>query len=220
MPLSFMPPNGAISPAGFWRDDALVDADDAVFEGFGDAPDAADVAAVEIGDETEFGVIGHLDRVGFALEAVERGDGSEGLLFGDDHVGRHIGQYRRLEEGAAECRALAAGDDLGALLNGVGDVRLDLLDRLHVNQRPDHGTRLKPVGDLHGTCGLGQPLGEGVVDAVLHQNSVGAHTGLAGIAIFGGYRPLTAISMSASSNTMNEALPTNSSDRVIEEIGT
>jgi hypothetical protein len=43
MPLSFMPPKGAISV------DALVDADDAVFEGFGDAPDAADVAAVEIG---------------------------------------------------------------------------------------------------------------------------------------------------------------------------
>ena len=34
---------------GFGRDDAFVDADDAVFEGLGDAPDAADVAAVEIG---------------------------------------------------------------------------------------------------------------------------------------------------------------------------
>jgi hypothetical protein len=33
-----MPPNGAISPAGFRRDDALVDADDAVFERLGDAP--------------------------------------------------------------------------------------------------------------------------------------------------------------------------------------
>src|SRR5439155_1797528 len=39
------------------RDDALVDADDAVFEGFGNPPDAADVAAVEIGGEPEFGVI-------------------------------------------------------------------------------------------------------------------------------------------------------------------
>jgi hypothetical protein len=35
------------------RDDAFVDADDAVFEGLGDPPDAADVAAVEIGGETE-----------------------------------------------------------------------------------------------------------------------------------------------------------------------
>src|SRR5689334_13659713 len=31
----------------FGRDDAFVDADDAVFEALGDAPDAADVAAVE-----------------------------------------------------------------------------------------------------------------------------------------------------------------------------
>jgi hypothetical protein len=51
MPLSFMLPKGAISPAGFRRDDALVDADDAVFEGLGDAPDAAGVPAVEIGGE-------------------------------------------------------------------------------------------------------------------------------------------------------------------------
>src|SRR6266567_8527436 len=32
-------------------DDALVDADDAVFERLGSAPDAADVAAVEVGGE-------------------------------------------------------------------------------------------------------------------------------------------------------------------------
>jgi hypothetical protein len=47
--------------------------------------------------------VGHLDRVGLAREAVERGDGPEGLLLGDDHVGRHIGQHRRLEEATAEC---------------------------------------------------------------------------------------------------------------------
>src|SRR6476620_4230951 len=69
------------------RDDAFVDADDAVFEGFGDAPDAADVAAVEIGGETEFGVVGHAYGLGVGLEAVERRNGAEGLLLGDDHVG-------------------------------------------------------------------------------------------------------------------------------------
>jgi hypothetical protein len=45
------------------RDDALVDADDAVFETLGHPPDAADVAAVEIGGEAEFGVVGRLDRL-------------------------------------------------------------------------------------------------------------------------------------------------------------
>ena len=41
------------------------------------------------------------DCVLLALEAVKRGDRAEGLLLGDDHVGRHIGQHGRLEEAAA-----------------------------------------------------------------------------------------------------------------------
>jgi hypothetical protein len=45
------------------RDDALVDAGDAVFEGLGDALDAADIAAVEIVRAAEFGVVGYLDGV-------------------------------------------------------------------------------------------------------------------------------------------------------------
>ena len=77
-----------------------------------------------------------LDRFGLAVEAVERGDGPEGLLLGDDHVGRHIGQHGRLEEAAALCGAHAAGDDMGASLQGVGDVGLDFLDCLHVDRRP------------------------------------------------------------------------------------
>src|ERR1700730_1476827 len=34
-----------------------------------------------------------------------------------------------------------------------------------------------PSADLHRAGGLGEPLGEGVIDAVLNQNLVGAHTG-------------------------------------------
>ena len=48
------------------RDDALVDADDAVFESLGDAPDAVDVAAVEGG--AEFGVVGDLYGLAIGLE--------------------------------------------------------------------------------------------------------------------------------------------------------
>jgi hypothetical protein len=105
-------------------------------------------------------------------------------------------------------------------LTGIGDVRLDLLDRVHVDQRADHGTRLEPVGDLHRPGGLGEMLGESVVDAILHRDAVGAHAGLSGIAIFRGDgapclrrgKLLTAISISASSKTMNGALPPNSSE--------
>src|SRR5258707_5996415 len=38
---------------------------------------------------------------------------------------------------------------LAALPDGIGDMRLDLLDRLHVDQGADHRTGLEPVGDLH-----------------------------------------------------------------------
>jgi hypothetical protein len=50
--------------------------------------------------------------------------------------------------------------------------------------------RLEPVGDLHRAGGLGEALGEGVVNAVLHQNPVGADAGLAGIAVFRSDRTL------------------------------
>jgi hypothetical protein len=36
----------------------------------------------------------------------------------------------------------------------------------------------------------GETLGKGVIDSVLHQDAVGAHTGLAGVAVFRGDRPL------------------------------
>ncbi len=43
-------------------DQTGVDADHAVFQRLGHPPDPADVAAVEIGCQAEFGVVGHLDR--------------------------------------------------------------------------------------------------------------------------------------------------------------
>src|SRR5258705_1612725 len=47
----------------FVRDEPRVDADHAVFERFGDAPHAADVAAVEVRRETELGVVRETDDV-------------------------------------------------------------------------------------------------------------------------------------------------------------
>jgi hypothetical protein len=86
------------------RDDAFVDAEEAVFEGFGDPPDAADVAAVEIGGQAEFGVVRHLDGLGVGLEAVELGSGPEGLLLSDDHVGQHPQARRSCCRARPACR--------------------------------------------------------------------------------------------------------------------
>ena len=81
MPDSFTPPNGATSVEMM----PGVDADDAVLERFGDAPDAADVAAVEVRGEAELGVVRERDRLGLGLEPEQRRDRAERLLARDRH---------------------------------------------------------------------------------------------------------------------------------------
>jgi hypothetical protein len=72
------------------------------------------------------------------------------------------------------------------------------------------------VGDLHLLYGVGEALGEGVVDPVLHQDAVGAHAGVwPALWYFEAIAPLTAISISASSKTMNGALPPSSRDNFL-----
>jgi hypothetical protein len=61
-------------------------------------------------------VVRHLDRFGIGLEAVERRRRPKGLLFGDDQVGRHVGQHPRLEEGAAEYERLPPATFLAPFL--------------------------------------------------------------------------------------------------------
>ena len=73
------------------------------------------------------------------------GDGAERLLARHPHLGRHAGEDRRAEELALE--ALAARDELGTMLERVGDVALDLLERRLVDQRPDLDAVREPVGD-------------------------------------------------------------------------
>ncbi len=51
-------------------------------------------------------------------------------------------------ERVAERVALAADGDLGALGGGVRDMFFHLLDRCHIDQRPDGDAGLKAVADL------------------------------------------------------------------------
>ena len=57
------------------------------------------------------------------------------------------------------------------------------------------------MSDLYCAGGLGEALGERVVDAVLHQDAVGADIGLAGVPLFRDDRALTVSSISALSNS-------------------
>src|SRR5438309_4555703 len=83
----------AAEGSDFRGNEAAVDADDAVFEGFGDAPDAGDVAAVEIGGESKFSVVGERDGFGFGLEPEERSDGAKSFFAGEGHLRSDIGEH-------------------------------------------------------------------------------------------------------------------------------
>src|SRR5215470_13131901 len=73
-------------------DDPGVEADDAVLERLADPPGAGEVARVEVGGETELGVVRHAHGVGLALEAKERRHRAEGLLPRHEHLGRDVGE--------------------------------------------------------------------------------------------------------------------------------
>jgi hypothetical protein len=86
--------------------------------------------------------------------------------------------------------ALAADHDLARHGDGVGDVALDLLDRALVDQRALHDADLDAVADLHLGDLAGEFRDELVMDAVLHEEAVGADAGLAHVAVLRGDRAL------------------------------
>ena len=165
-------------------EDALVNADHAGFERFRDAPCPRDVLAEEVSSKSERRVVRDPDRVGFRLEADERGDRPEDLFVRDKHVGFDAGHDRRREEQRAMIVRLAAHLDFRAMRDGVRKQRLHLLDRVRVDQRTDcrFGVASRRHDEL---CSRFLERGDELIeDARLHENSVGADAGLSGIAEF------------------------------------
>ena len=96
---------------------------------FGDAPDAAHIAGIEIGGEPEFGVVGHGDGLIVGLEAEQRRDGAEDFLARHLHRRRHVAHDGGLEERARALHAVAAQHDARAFFHRIGDQLLDLHHR-------------------------------------------------------------------------------------------
>ena len=84
--------------------------------------------------------------------------------------------------------AIAAHDDARALGDGVSDVFLHLCDGTVVDERTLGGAGLEPGSRFQLAHCIRELLREGVVHAVLHEQPVGAHAGLAGVAVLGGDR--------------------------------
>ncbi|KAG0934611.1 hypothetical protein G6F31_016078 [Rhizopus arrhizus] len=81
---------------------------------------------------------------------------------------------------------LAASDDLGAVRGCVGDVFLHLFHGAGVDQRTLRHAVGEAVAHLHGVDLGDQALGDLFIDAGLHVDAVGAHAGLAGVAVLRG----------------------------------
>src|SRR5437773_2553370 len=167
----------------FRGDKAAIDADDAVFEGFGDAPDAGDIAAVEIRCEAEFGVVGEGDGFGFGLEAEERGDGTKSFFTRNGHLRSHSGEHGGLKEAAAESVAMAADEDFCSLRLRVANVAFDFLNGGVVNEGALRGAGFEAGSGLQRLDRDGKLGGENVVHGVLHEQTVRTHAGLASVAV-------------------------------------
>ena len=109
----------------------------------------------------------------------------------DHRLVRDIGQDGRLEEIAAALVALAAGDDGGApsrMASAMCSSTFSTASALISGPCVTSG--LHAVADLQRLDRRLQLGGEGVVDAVLHQDAVGADAGLAGVAVLRGHGAL------------------------------
>src|SRR4051794_38113262 len=137
-------------------DDARVDADDPVLEALRHAPDATDVAAVEVRREPVRRVVCLSHRLLLGVEAGDPGNGAEGLLTRHRRVGGDAGDHGRRVEEAAEC--FPAHEQLAAPRERVRDVPLDLVHGLALDQRTDLGAGLEPRTDLEAAHGVGEPL--------------------------------------------------------------
>jgi hypothetical protein len=167
----------------FGRDDSLVDADDAAFQCLGDTPHAGDVAAIEIARESELGGVGELQDFGLGCKFHQRRDRAERLLAHREHVGLDVREHRRDVEVSGAVAALAAGDDLRALRDGVAHVLFDLCDSFGLDQRPDLRVLVEPVPDAQARGDFSEPRCEAVIDAALHVDAIRAHTRLPGVAV-------------------------------------
>src|SRR5579872_2453177 len=117
VPGAFAPEAGffyAAKRRDFGGNDSAVDANDAVFESFGDAPDAGNIATVEVGSQTKFRIIGECDGVGFRFEPKKWRDWTERFFACYGHLRRDVSENRGLKEASAERVTMTAYKNFGA----------------------------------------------------------------------------------------------------------
>mgnify|MGYP000318339862 CR=1 FL=1 len=181
-----LPAQAGLLETAEWRhligDETGIDADDAAFERLRDTEHAGEVARVEISGETEFGIVRLGDHVRLVAEGDDRGERGECLFVGELHVLGDVGDDGRLEEGAAEFVARAAGDEPRTAIERVLEMLLHLRDGRRVDQRTLGDAVLGAPSHLESLSRFRELFGEGVCQAFMDIDSIGADAGLAGIA--------------------------------------
>ena len=196
-------------------DDALVEADHAGLQALDHAQGALDIARVDVGDEPELGVVGGGDRPRpRSVKPLTGATGPKissreqlGVLRGRRRArwGRRSSRRRR-EPG----RRPARGRPCRRVLHELGHLAALLV----VDQRADLDALVGAAADLHRAHLVGQLLGElGRPRRRRRGSGWPPCTPRRRCASWRSSRPATAASRSASSKTMNGALPPSSIDR-------
>ncbi len=154
------------------------------------APRTVQVLGEEIGGQSEWRGIGDGDRFGLIVKPEQRRHRPECFLAGEAHGGGGAFQHHRRNIAATFRQGFSRGNIFGSECQGIGDMGANLGDGGIVDHRPDIGASRGARADLHGVDPRRQPFGEGIINAVLHQQTVGADAGLAAIAEFRGDRRL------------------------------
>ena len=149
-----------------------------------------DVIAVEIGRQAVRGVVGNPDGVFFALERDDGGQWAEGFFLAELGVLADTGDQGRLYKTAAAFMSLPAGDNSGALAQGILDMLHDLVGGTAIDQGGLGHAIVHAIAYVHGFDGDLELVHEGIMHAVLYQEAVNTHAGLAGVAEFAGHGAL------------------------------
>ena len=138
---------------------------------------------IKIAGKPKLGIVRHLDGLVLGIEFEQGRDRAKDFFLKHAHFAVDVGQDGRFKKIRTEIGAIAANNLFCALADGVGNESLHIVGGLFGNQWPNGGTFLGAITHFETTNGGGQFVGKSVVAASLYQDTVGANTGLASIAI-------------------------------------
>ena len=142
----------------------------------GDPYAAGDVARVEGAGQSEVGVVGDVDRLLVVAEFHQQDDGPEEFVVGNGGLSIDVLQDHRRYDVADR---FAAHQCFRAGRRSVVDLLLKRRDLARIDQRPDHGGRLRLIPGSEGGGLAAEAVPEVRRNTGMHHDAVGGHIDLA-----------------------------------------